>query len=90
MEFESILNNLNTQRKKTLKSLDLMEHLIDFDAISKNPAKKKVATQTVGSSNSNISVFGLSDTLEGKDLIPFAKYFQFDKNLIYDLKSPPV
>jgi|LauGreDrversion4_2_1035121.scaffolds.fasta_scaffold1896143_1 hypothetical protein len=44
MEFEAILNNLNTQRKKTMKQLDMMEHLIDFDKLSKDPAKKKVAT----------------------------------------------
>jgi hypothetical protein len=32
MKFESLLNGLTSQRKKTLKQLGLMEVLIDFDA----------------------------------------------------------
>ena len=51
MEFESLLNGFTSQRKKTLKQLGLMEVLIDFEKIAKDPAKKKVSTQTTGASN---------------------------------------
>jgi hypothetical protein len=33
--------------------------------------------------------FGLSDTKEGRDLIPFSKYFEIDRNLISELRDPP-
>ena len=75
MEFESLLNGLTSQRKKTLKHLGLMEGLIDFDSLAKNPAKKKVTTQTTGASNSSLITFGLSESKAGKRMLPFIKYF---------------
>jgi hypothetical protein len=52
-----------------------MEGLIDFDRIAKNPAKKKVTTQTTGASNSSLITFGLSESKAGKRMLPFTKYF---------------
>lgn len=75
MEFESLLNGLTSQRKKTLKQLGLMEVLIDFEKIAKDPAKKKVTTQTTGASNSSLIIFGLSESKAGKRMLPFTKYF---------------